>query len=161
MIVVLFGVTGSGKTTIGRLLAQELGWKFADGDEFHSNSNVEKMRHGVALTDTDREPWLERLREPLVKSVARGENMVLACSALKEKYRDRLQVGSEIRWVLLKGEYATIANRLRERQNHFMNPDLLQSQFDALEEHTGSALVVDVNATPQEIVQTIRKNLLI
>ena len=159
MIVVLFGVSGSGKTTIGRFLAQELGWKFYDADELHPERNVEKMRQGIALTDTDRWPWLEQLRELLKKSIARKEDAILACSALKDEYRDYLQISNEIRWVYLKGEYELIANRFEQRRGHFMNPTLLRNQFETLEEPKGNALVVDVDASPTKIVQTIREEL--
>jgi gluconokinase len=159
VIVVLFGVAGSGKTTISRLLAQELGWKFYEADELHPKSNVEKMRQGIALTDANRWPWLERLRELLGESVARKENVILACSALKKKYREYLQISDDIKWVYLKGEYQLIADRLRQRRGHFMNPILLRSQFDILEEPEGDAVIVDIDATPTKLVQTIREQL--
>ena len=159
MIVVLFGVAGSGKTKISRLLAQELGWKFYEADELHPKSNVEKMRQGIALTDKDRWPWLERLRELLGESIARKENVILACSALKEKYRAYLQISDEINWVYLKGEYQLIADRLRQRHGHFMNPILLRSQFETLEEPKGDAVIVNVDASPTKIVQSIREQL--
>ena len=159
MIVVLFGVTGSGKTTIGRLFAEEVGWKFYDADEFHPSSNVEKMGLGIPLTDSDRWPWLEKLRELLRQSIARKENLVLACSALKQKYRDYLQVSEEIRWSYLKGEHQLIAHRLQQRRGHFMNPNLLWDQFEILEEPMGNTLIVDVDASPTKIVERIRKQL--
>src|SRR5438128_2008791 len=99
MIAVVFGVSGSGKTRIGRSLAQELGWNFYDADELHPESNVEKMRQGIPLTDADRWPWLETIRELLKERIARKENLILACSALKEKYRDYLQISDRIKWV--------------------------------------------------------------
>ena len=159
MIVVLFGVAGSGKTTISRLLAQELGWKFYEADELHPKSNVKKMRQGIALTDMDRRPWLEGLRELLGESIARKENVILACSALKEKYREYLQISDEIKWIGLKGEYQLIADRLQQRHGHFMNPILLRSQFEILEEPKEDAVVVDIDATPTKTVQTIREQL--
>ena len=159
MIIILFGVSGSGKTTIGRLLAKDLGWKFHDADEFHPARNLEKMRRGIALTDADRWPWLEKLRELLRERIARKENLILACSALKEEYRDYLQISDEIKWVYLKGEYQLIADRLQQRRGHFMNPILLRNQFELLEEPKGDALVVDVDASPTRIVQKIRKQL--
>jgi|SRR6266404_423036 gluconokinase len=159
MIVVLFGVAGSGKTTIGHLLAEELGWNFYDADEFHPASNLEKMGQGIALTDADRWPWLETLRELLKERIARKENLILACSALKEEYRDYLQISDEIKWIFLKGEYGLVADRFEQRRGHFMNSDLLRSQFETLEEPKRDALVVDVDATPERIVQIIRRQL--
>jgi gluconokinase len=159
MIVVLFGVAGSGKTTIGHLLAEELGWNFYDADEFHPASNLEKMGQGIALTDADRWPWLETLRELLKEPIARKENLILACSALKEEYRDYLQISDEIKWIFLKGEYGLVADRFEQRRGHFMNSDLLRSQFETLEEPKRDALVVDVDATPERILQIIRRQL--
>jgi gluconokinase len=159
MIVVLFGVAGSGKTTIGHLLAEELGWNFYDADEFHPASNLEKMGQGIALTDADRWPWLETLRELLKERIARKENLILACSALKEEYRDYLQISDEIKWIFLKGEYGLVADRFEQRRGHFMNSDLLRSQFETLEEPKRDALVVDVDATPERILQIIRRQL--
>ena len=155
----LFGVAGSGKSLIGRRLATELGWQFYDADQFHPLSNIEKMKQGVALTDEDRRPWLERLCELLRNISGQGEDAVLACSALKESYRRYLGRCAEARLVFLKGEYALIEKRLRERQGHFMNPELLRSQFEALEEPQGRALVVDVKLDPGEIVKIIRSEL--
>ncbi len=134
MVVIIFGVSGAGKTTIGQLLAQELGWRFYEADDLHSPANVEKMRRGVPLTDQDRWPWLESLRELIKRCVATGEDAVLACSALKEEYRRYLQVNAEVKLIFLRGEYALVAEQLRRRRGHFMNPGLLQSQFADLEE---------------------------
>ena len=159
MVVILFGVTGAGKTVIGRLLAGDLGWAFYDADDFHSAANVEKMRTGVPLDDDDRWPWLERLRVRIQESLAAGEHAVLACSALKDAYRDYLVVDGRVKLVHLSGDFELIAARLRARRDHYMNPALLRSQFDALEPPHGDALVVDVDNTPAEIVRTIRKSL--
>src|SRR5205807_10671719 len=120
---------------------------------------IEKMRQGIALTDMDRWPWLERLRELLGESIARKENVILACCALKEKYREYLQISDEIKWICLKGEYQLIADQLQQRHGHFMNPILLRSQFEILEEPKEDAVVVDIDATPTKIVQTIREQL--
>lgn len=159
MIIILFGVAGAGKSIIGKSLAAELGWDFYDADQFHSLDNIEKMKQGGALTDEDRKPWLERLCKLLQKITGQGEDAVLACSALKESYRRYLGLCGEIKLVFLKGEYGLIEKRLRERQGHFMNPELLRSQFDTLEEPQGGALVVDVKLDPGEIVKVIRSEL--
>ena len=134
MIVIIFDVSGAGKTTVGKLLAEDLNWRFCEADDFHPHANIEKMRSGHPLTDGDRSPWLEKLREQITHSLAAKENAVLACSALKRAYRKRLRVGEEVKFVFLKGDYATIEKQLRGRRGHFMNPDLLRSQFEGLEE---------------------------
>lgn len=160
MVVILSGVTGSGKTTIGRRLAHELGWAFYDADAFHSEASVEKMRRGIPLEDEDRLPWLDGLRALIQAAIARGENAVLACSALKAAYRRRLRVNDDVRLVHLDGDYALIAGRLARRGEHFMNPSLLQSQFDTLERPTpAEALIVDAGLPPDEIVPAIRRDL--
>jgi gluconokinase len=158
MVIILMGVTGSGKTTIGRGLARELGWDFYDADDFHPAANVEKMSRGVPLEDSDRAPWLAALGELVRGRVRRGENAVLACSALKESYRDRLLVDERVKLVYLKGEYSLIQERLLDRRGHFMKASLLDSQFDALEE-PGRALRVEVSSPPAEIIRTIRDGL--
>ena len=159
MILVLFGVSGSGKTTIGRLLAQELDWNFYDADDFHPTSNVEKMRQGLPLAEANRWPWLERLRELLTQGIARKEELILACSALKEEYRKYLHINDEIKWIFLKGEYQLIADRIQDRRGHFMNPNLLRDQFEVLEEPRGNAVVIDIAADPTTIVERIRNKL--
>ena len=158
MIVIIFGVSGAGKTTIGKLLAQKLGWKFLEADDFHPAANVEKMRSGHPLTDDDRWPWLERLREQIKQHVELGENAVLACSALKRKYRDRLRVNSRVKFVFLRGDYALIEKQVRHRRGHFMNPALLRSQFADLEEPAPNedAIRIELGRTPQEIVEEIK-----
>jgi len=143
MTVVLMGVCGCGKTSVGRALAAKLGWRFLDADDFHPPANVAKMAAGIALSDEDRWPWLDRLRSELANINSRGAHAVLACSALRERYRDRLSHGRELRWVYLKGDMATIEYRLASRSGHFMPASLLASQFAALEE-PAQALVVDI-----------------
>ena len=120
MIVIVFGVSGAGKTTIGKLLAKRLAWRFLEADDFHPRVNVEKMRNGLPLTDEDRWPWLKLLREQIERSLAAKENAVLACSALKRRYRERLRVSSDVKFVLLRGDYELIEKQLHSRRGHFM-----------------------------------------
>src|SRR5580698_3633542 len=129
MIAIVMGVTGSGKTSVGRLLAQQLGWEFADADDFHPSANVEKISHGIPLTDEDRAPWLDRLRIQIANWIANGQNAVLACSALKRTYRKELSVGPEVRFVYLKGSPELIRKRLQLRRGHFADEKILASQF--------------------------------
>ena len=155
MIIVLMGATGSGKSTIGRLLAGQLDWKFLEGDDFHPRANIEKMRRGVPLDDRDRRPWLKAIRESIRRAIDRGENAVIACSALKESYRRMLQLRGKVNFVYLKADLPLVRERLKKRTGHFMNPVLIESQFDALEEPKG-ALQVDAGLTPAAIVRHIR-----
>ena len=161
MIIIVFGVSGAGKTTVGKLLARESGWHFVEADDFHSAANIEKMRSGRPLTDEDRWPWLERLREEIKRMVATSKNAVVACSALKRAYRDRLRVGNEVKFVFLRGDYALVEKQLRSRRGHFMNAALLQSQFDYLEEPQADehALTVALGRMPEEIVEEIEAKL--
>ena len=161
MIVIVFGVSGAGKITIGKLLAQELGWRFYEADDFHSQANMEKMRSGIPLTDDDRWPWLEKLRQLIKHSLEAGENAVLACSALKRAYRERLRVSDEVKFVFLHGDYAIIEKQLRQRRGHFMNPELLRSQFADLEELKPDehVITVELGRTPEEIVEEIKTKL--
>jgi gluconokinase len=158
LIVIVMGVTGSGKTTIGSLLAEELGWEFADADSFHSAANKEKMSRGIALDDADREPWLEAIRAALLQWSAERKNVVLACSALKKSYRERLMIGPDVKFVYLEGSYEVIRQRLLSRHGHFATEKILSSQFEALEEPE-DAVAVDVGNTPEEIVSDIRDRL--
>ena len=158
MIVIVMGVVGAGKTTVGRLLAEQLGWEFADADDFHPSANVEKIRRGRALSDSDRQPWLQRLREAIARWIAEKHNAVLACSALKRGYRKELEVGPEVRFVYLKGSADVIAKRLRSRHGHFADEKILASQFADLEEPEGS-VTVEIASTPEQIVAEIRKKL--
>jgi|SRR5271166_4109033 len=158
MIVIVMGVVGAGKTTVGRLLAEQFGWEFADADDFHPPANVEKIRHGIALTDDDRHPWLERLRAAIADWITKKRDVVLACSALKRSYRQELQAGPEVRFVYLKGSANLIAQRLRSRQGHFAGEQILASQFADLEEPE-EAVTVEIGSPPQQIVDEIRKKL--
>ncbi|MGB6475854.1 MAG: gluconokinase [Candidatus Sulfotelmatobacter sp.] len=158
MIAIVMGVTGSGKTSVGRLLAEQLGWEFADADDFHPRANVEKIARGIPLNDEDRGPWLERLRIQIANWIANGKNGVLACSALKRSYRHELTVGPEVRFVYLKGSPELIAQRLRARRGHFADEKILASQFADLEEPE-TAVTVDISQTPGKIVAEIRERL--
>ena len=161
MVIIIFGVSGAGKTTVGKLLARELSWRFIEADDFHPAANIEKIRSGHPLTDKDRWPWVEQLRQQIKRSLCAGENAVLACSALKRTYRDRLRVSDEIRFVFLRGDYALIEKQLCSRHGHFMDANLLQSQFDDLEESQPdeNVLTVELGRTPEEIVERIETKL--
>ena len=161
MIIIIFGVSGAGKTTVGELLARELGWHFFEADDFHSPANIKKMRRGVPLTDDDRWPWLETLRELIKQRVASHENAVLACSALKRAYRKHLRVSVEVKLVFLRGDYALVAEQLRHRRGHFMDPGLLRSQFADLEEPQPEeeAVTIELGRTPHELVKEIKTKL--
>ena len=158
MIIVVMGVTGSGKTTVGRLLAARFGWLFADADDFHSTANKDKMHRGIPLTDADRLPWLAAMHEQIAKWLAKKQNAVLACSALKQIYRRQLWDGPEVQFVYLKGSYDLIAERLRARKGHFADEHILAGQFADLEEPS-DAIVVDISASPEEIVSEICQRL--
>jgi gluconokinase len=161
MVLIIFGVSGAGKTTIGELLARELSWRFLEADDFHPAANIEKMRSGRPLTDEDRWPWLERLREQIKMCLTAGENAVLACSALKRAYRQHLRIGGDVKLVFLRGDYQLISEQLRHRHGHFMNPGLLRSQFDDLEEPQPDehVLTIELGRTPQELVDEIETKL--
>lgn len=158
MVVVVMGVAGSGKTTVGKRLAEELGWPFFDADDFHPPENVEKMRRGLGLTDADREPWLDALAAKIRALVAARESAVLACSALKQSYRDRLAVDPAVRFVHLTGTRELLRHRLEERKGHYAHADLLDSQLAALEPSPGVP-TFDVAPSPEAIVAAIRKTL--
>jgi gluconokinase len=158
VIIILMGVVGSGKTTVGSLLASELGWQFADADDFHSAANKEKIHRGIPLGDEDREPWLDSLHNSIAAWSARKQNVVLACSALKRSYRQTLYIGPEVHFVYLKGGASLIAARLRSRKQHFADDRILASQFADLEEPDG-AITVDISGTPEQIAAEIRKQL--
>src|SRR3989454_12174028 len=158
VIVLIMGVVGAGKTTVGKLLAEQLGWEFVDADSFHSAGNVEKIRLGIPLDDADRAPWLRAIRAAIQRWIAKKQNVVLACSALKRSYREELDGGAEVKLVYLKGTYEIIYQRLGLRQGHFASEKLLASQFAILEE-PADGVVVDVEQSPEVLVEEIRGRL--
>jgi gluconokinase len=153
LIVILMGVVGTGKTTVGIQLAKKLGWQFADGDDFHPQVNIEKISHGIALTDSDRAPWLAALRAAIDKWNSERRNVVLACSALKRSYRNQLQAPG-VQFIYLKGDYDLITARLHCRHGHFATESILKSQLADLEE-PDDAVTIDVEKSPSEIVAEI------
>jgi gluconokinase len=155
-VLVLMGVSGSGKSTIGELLSRRLGWQYADADSFHSAANVAKMAAGHPLTDDDRRPWLQAIRAWIAERLAKREHAVVTCSALKRSYRDVLR-RPEVRLVYLRGTLAEIAPRIAARKDHYFKREMLESQFAALEEPTADENVttVSISKTPDEIVADI------
>jgi gluconokinase len=158
MIIVVMGVAGSGKTTVGTMLADAMKCPFLEGDALHSPGNVDKMSHGIPLTDADRAPWLAAIHARVREVFERGQNLVVTCPELKEQYRRVLAEGVSITWVYLKGSFELIRSRVKHRPSHFMKADMLASQFAALEEPS-DAIVGDVSAAPSAIVQQIMRQL--
>lgn len=159
LAIVLMGVAGSGKTTVGRLLADQLGWPFRDADEFHPPENVAKMSAGHPLDDRDRAPWLAAIRAYLTAELAAGRSVVVTCSALRQRYRDAIVADpARTRLVHLQGDFRLILDRMTRRTDHFMKPAMLESQFAALEPPAG-VLAVDIDRPPAVIVAEIRSRL--
>lgn len=159
MVLILMGPMGCGKTTIGKMLAEKLGWSFYDGDEFHPEKNVEKMRAGIALTDEDRKLWLEILHGNIQRWLKEKVSTILACSALKQAYRDRLGVDQNtVRTIYLKGSYELLRERVEARQHPYMDKNLLRSQLNTLEE-PNDGLTVDISAAPEIVVKAIVNHL--
>jgi gluconokinase len=154
MIVLVMGVAGAGKTTIGRMLAERLGWVYLEADDFHSEANKAKMSRGEHLTEADRLPWLEAMHAELQIQSAKGKNVVLACSALNEEYRGILMAGLEVKLVYLRGSKELIASRLQHRTGHFAGVAILDDQFAVLEEPR-NAIVADVAEAPEKIVEEV------
>lgn len=152
------GATGSGKTTVGSMLASQLGWIFADADSFHPAANIEKMSKGIPLDDADRAPWLDSLHKAITGWLTSNTNAVLACSALKRSYREKLCIDPQVKLVYLKGSYELLAQRIHQRQGHFAGEDILAGQFRDLEEPP-DAIIGDVSLSPEEIVGQIRNRL--
>ena len=160
--IVVMGVSGAGKSTVGQLIAARLDCPFRDADSFHPQANIDKMSKGLPLTDEDRRPWLAAIAQWIDERLAAGECGIVSCSALKRAYR-RIIVGERagVRLVYLKGDMELIGDRLSRRRNHFMPPALLRSQFDALEEPQSDerALSVPISLTPRRVVEAIMQEL--
>ena len=159
MVIVLAGAAGAGKTTVGRALAAALGWRFADADAYHAPADVAKMRTGIALTDADRAAWLTTLHGLIATAIDRRESLVLACSALKQRYRDILRGNLRgVRFVYLKADEATLRARLASRTGHFVGPTLVASQLATLEEPPDAqdAATIDATSPPEQIIRAIR-----
>jgi gluconokinase len=154
MIALVMGTTGAGKTTVGKLLAEKLGWIFLDADDFHSAANVAKMKQGIPLDDTDRVPWLAAMREELVRQNAAGKSCVLACSALKNSYRETIGAGLPTKIVYLKGSYEEMRAHILARHGHFAGEGILAGQFRDLEEPR-DAIVEPVGLAPDQIVENV------
>ena len=159
MLIIITGVSGVGKTTIGKLLSENMGWAFYEGDDYHTNVSLAKMRYGTPLTDDDRWPWLDAIRAKIFEIVLHKENAVLSCSALKESYRMRLGFGlKDIVFVYLRGDYQLVRNRISGRVGHFMSAGLLDSQYRDLEEPQ-NAIVVDAALEPMTIINYLKQAL--
>jgi gluconokinase len=158
VVIILMGVSGAGKTTVGQLLASQLKWEFADADDYHSPANVEQMRKGIPLTDADRALWLDTLRALIATWIAAGKNALLACSALKHAYREELRIAPKVQFVYLKGTPQLLHQRLHARQGHYMTEQMLASQLATLEEPK-HGVAIDVDRSPAEIVKEIRARL--
>lgn len=155
---IIIGVSGCGKSTVARLLAKELGWDYYDADDFHPDENIAKMAASIPLQDDDRIPWLAALNEMLRVQRAAGQHPVLACSALKRSYRQKLKEGNDgLKIIYLQGDYDLIWERMLARSEHYMKAEMLRSQFDALEEPV-QALMLNIRLSPEEIVSQIRQH---
>lgn len=155
MIYLIMGVSGSGKSTIGKALSEKLGYPFYDADDFHSPENIAKMSQGIPLNDSDRLPWLQAIKSIINEHQQTEKNAVITCSALKQSYRDLLEENTtNIIWIYLTGSYQTLLKRLQQRSEHFMKENMLTSQFQALEEPE-NAIIIDINSSVVEIVQEI------
>ena len=159
-VFVVMGVSGCGKTTVGKALAAQLDCPFYDGDDFHPPQNVAKMASGIPLDDVDRHPWLARLHDLLAGHVVRGETAVLACSALKKKYRNQLQVNNQTCFIFLQGSFDLIWARMQTRKDHYMKAEMLQSQFDTLESPgPDEALTIEIDQNIYRILELIKYQL--
>jgi gluconokinase len=159
MIIVVMGVSGCGKSTIGQMVADRLGWPFFDGDAFHPPANIDKMSRGIPLNDEDRSGWLAAIADRMRELIAADQSGVFACSALKQKYRDQLQVSDQVKFIYLRGDYDLIWSRMQQRPGHYMKPNMLASQFEALEEPR-DALTLDIGQPPNQLVEHIIQTLI-
>ena len=152
-VVIVMGVSGSGKSTVGESLAEALGGKFFDADDFHPKENIEKMENGEPLNDADRRPWLKRLRDEVIRNGDGNKVRVLACSALKKSYREMLSEPG-VEWIYLRGSREILVERLEDREGHFMKADMLDSQLDDLEAPSSSeAIIIDISTSPEGIIE--------
>jgi gluconokinase len=158
VIILVMGPAGSGKTTVCELLASQLAWDFFDADNFHSAANIEKMSHGIPLHDEDRIPWLNSIRQAILQWDSNGKNAVMACSALKRSYRERLQINSNVKLVYLKGSFELLRERLQSRRGHYAGEQILAGQFADLEEPT-DAITIDAALPAEQIAKEIRGRL--
>jgi gluconokinase len=154
MIVLVMGTTGAGKTTVGKLLAEKLGWAFLDADDFHPAANIAKMKQEIPLDDADRAPWLAAMHEELVRQNAAGKSCVLACSALKSSYREKVGAGLPMKIVYLKGSYQEMRAHILARHGYFAGEGILAGQFRDLEEPC-EVIVEPVSLYPDQIVQSV------
>ena len=160
MVIIVIGAAGAGKSTIGAALAAALGWSFIDADDFHTPANIARMRAGVGLSDEDRAPWLVRVRQAILEHTGRHQPVVVACSALKRRYRDILTAGvDDARLVYLQADEVLLENRLRNRRGHFAGPALAATQLHDLEAPQAEALYVDASLAPHVLVAEIRRAL--
>ena len=155
MVILLMGVTGSGKTTVGKLLADKLAWTFLDADDFHPPENREKMHRAIPLTDADRLPWLTAIHDELLRRAAQNEDVVLACSALRQSYRELLSGNLQVALVYLRGTTEQLHRNLATRAHHFAGESLVPSQLATLEEPTSHVLIEDIARSPKQIVANI------
>jgi carbohydrate kinase (thermoresistant glucokinase family) len=158
MIILLMGTTGAGKTTVGEMLAARLSWTFLDADKFHPAANIAKMSQGIMLSDADRQPWLQNIHGELLRFSSSGKNAVLACSALKQSYRETLAAGVDLRIVYLRGTYEQMGQRIKARHGHFAGEGILAGQFADLEAPS-KAVVLEASRSPAELVSDILSNL--
>ena len=159
MVIVLMGAAGSGKTTVGREFARQLGWRLIDADDLHSERNRSRMRRGESLSDRDREPWLAAVHAAITRAVSRREHLIVVCSALKERYRQTLRGGlPTVRFVYLEAEHALLRQRLEMRSGHYAGPDILASQLADLEPPS-DAITVSADQPPAAIAAVVRREI--